>query len=60
MIFVEAKELFNSSLGWRNFVNSPLEQGGSVILPGTWVSFSSPPTIRRATVEIFEPTFTLA
>jgi hypothetical protein len=32
----------------------PQEQGGSVITPGHWVPFSSPPTIRKSTVEVFE------
>jgi hypothetical protein len=34
------------------------EQCGQVVPPGHWVPFSSPPTSRRATVEVFEPAST--
>jgi hypothetical protein len=33
----------------------PQEQGGPVIPPRHWVTFSLPPTTRRVTVEVFEP-----
>jgi hypothetical protein len=39
---------------------SPMEQGGPVVPPSTGFPFSSPPTTRRATVEVFEPASTLA
>jgi hypothetical protein len=37
----------------------PQEQRGPVIPPGTGAPFSSPPTNRRATVEVFDPASTL-
>jgi hypothetical protein len=36
----------------------PQEQGGPVITPRYWIPLSSPPTTRRATVEVFEPAST--
>jgi hypothetical protein len=36
----------------------PQEEGGPVIPPRHCAPYSSPPTIRRATLEVFEPTFT--
>jgi hypothetical protein len=45
-------------LGPRIYI--PQEQYGPVIPPPRhWVPFPSPPTTRRATAEVFEPTFTL-
>jgi hypothetical protein len=38
----------------------PQEQSGPVINPGTVFLISSPPTTRRATVEVFEPASTRA
>jgi hypothetical protein len=35
----------------------PQEEGGPVIPPRHWVPFSSPPTTRRVTVEVFDPAF---
>jgi hypothetical protein len=36
-------------------IHSRKEHCGLIILPGTAVPFSSPPTTRRATVEVFDP-----
>jgi hypothetical protein len=40
--------------GPGHYIYFPQEQGGPVIHPRHWVPFSSPPTTRRATVEIIE------
>jgi hypothetical protein len=39
---------------------SPRKMGGPFIPPGQWVPFSSPLTVRRAVVELFEPANTWA
>jgi hypothetical protein len=35
----------------------PQEPGNTVISPRHWVSFPSPPTTRRATVKVFDPSY---
>jgi hypothetical protein len=71
MVLVSAVILRSQSLGNHDHIllskigDSPnvdgqvaQEQGGPVIPPRHWGSFSSPPTTRWATVEVFDPAST--